>query len=66
MNLIINGEELQVSDVRSVSELLDHLKLDGKRVAVEVNLEIVRREARSSFALHENDKIEIVSFIGGG
>ena len=50
MNLIINGEELQVTDVRSVSELLDHLKLDGKRVAVEVNLEIVRRDARSVIA----------------
>ena len=66
MNLIINGEELQVADVRSVSELLDYLKLDGKRVAVEVNLEIVRRDARSTFSLNENDKIEIVSFIGGG
>ena len=66
MKLIINGEELSVSGIRSVTDLLKYLQLDERRVAVEVNLEIVRRESRSSFNLSENDKIEIVSFIGGG
>ena len=66
MLLHINGEAQEVTGITSVTELLAYFELREDRVAVEVNLEIVRREQRSTFLLHDADKIEIVSFIGGG
>ena len=66
MELIINGETLSLTHVDNVSDLLRQLDLNGDRVAVEVNLQIVRRDDRATFKLQDQDKIEIVSFIGGG
>jgi sulfur carrier protein len=66
MRLIINGEILDVTDVGTVKELLDNLKIKPAQVAVEVNLSIIKKAAYSNFRLNEGDKIEIVNFVGGG
>jgi len=66
MRLKINGEVKVVKDVFTIMDLLDRLGVRQDRVAVEVNLEIVRREQRDAFQLNDGDTIEIVSFIGGG
>ena len=58
MELIVNGETRNFSDIENVADLLKDLNLNGDRVAVEVNLEIVRREDRSSHKLNDQDKIE--------
>lgn len=50
----------------TVAGLLEHLDLGGRRVAVEVNREIVRRERYDEHRVATGDEIEIVHFVGGG
>ena len=66
MQLTVNGEFLTMSDVETLQELLNKLKIDSGRVIVEINLSIVRKSEYSTFRLHDGDKVEIVNFVGGG
>jgi thiamine biosynthesis protein ThiS len=66
MNIIVNGESRSLESDASLGQLLAMLGLDGKRIAVEVNRDIVPRSDYDSFKLSENDTIEIVNAIGGG
>ncbi len=66
MNLTVNGEAFETEKAATISQLLDELNMEPARVAVEVNLSIVRKSDYSSFALHNGDRIEIVNFVGGG
>jgi thiamine biosynthesis protein ThiS len=66
MKLLLNGEEREVSGVTSVADLVTSLGLDARKVAIELNLEIVPRSIYSATPLVEGDRIEIVTFIGGG
>ena len=66
MNLLVNGETRTFEDVAHVAALVAALGLDGRKVAVERNLEIVPRSAYERTALADGDRIEIVHFIGGG
>ena len=66
MNLTINGERRGVEGARDVAALVAVLGLDARKVAVELNLEIVPRSAYGRTPLADGDRIEIVHFIGGG
>ena len=66
MQLIINGEPRAVGPVDHVAALVAALGLDGRKVAVERNLEIVPRSLYEQTPLADGDRIEIVSFVGGG
>ncbi len=69
MQLVINGQPrtfAELADASSVLDLLTALGLKGDRVALERNGEIVSRTAWEQTHLIENDKIEIVHFVGGG
>jgi len=66
MEIVINGESQQVPAPLSVVDLLRHLDLQGDRIAVELNHEIVRRDQWAATQLRENDRLEIVQFVGGG
>ena len=66
MKLWVNGEEREVDPARDIVGLIAVLGLDGRKVAVERNLEIVPRGVYGSTPLAEGDRIEIVHFIGGG
>ncbi len=66
MRLKINGETVDGVKAVTVSELLEELKVQPGRVAVEVNLSIVRKADYDSFALTDGDTVEIVNFVGGG
>ena len=66
MNIIVNGESQSLESDASLQQLLVMLGLDGKRIAVEVNRDIVPRSDYDSFKLSENDTIELVNAIGGG
>jgi sulfur carrier protein len=66
MRIRINGEWREFPAGASVDDLLAGLGLDGAIVAVEVNLEVVPRGARSGRVLKDGDEVEIVSFVGGG
>jgi thiamine biosynthesis protein ThiS len=66
MRLWVNGEERRLEAVADVAGLMTALGLDGRKVAIERNLEIVPRSTYAATALAEDDRIEIVHFIGGG
>ena len=66
MTLILNGEERQFPGLTTIATLVAALGLDGRKVAVERNLEIVPRSAYQVTAVADGDRIEIVHFIGGG
>jgi thiamine biosynthesis protein ThiS len=66
MNIIINGERRPLEPGTSLDELVQLLDLKGKRLAIEVNQEIVPRGQFEQFKLSDNDHVEIVHAIGGG
>ena len=66
MNLRINGEDHTVADNLSLSELVIQLNLTPERVAIELNQNVVRRANWPSTVVRENDRVEIVHFVGGG
>lgn len=66
MRLLLNGDERDIAEVSSVADLVASLGLDSRKVAVERNLEIVPRSTYADTALADGDRIEIVTFIGGG
>lgn len=66
MNIVVNGEPREVPAQLTVAGLLALLGVKGERVAVEVNVDVVRREAREARVLQDGDQVEIVSFVGGG
>ena len=66
MRLLLNGEDREIAEVSSVADLVVALGLDPRKVAVERNLEIVPRSTYASAALTDGDRIEIVTFNGGG
>ena len=66
MQLIINGETRQFEAPLHVEALLARLGLDGRKVAIERNLEIVPKSTYGATLLADGDRLEIVHFIGGG
>jgi len=62
----INGKLSSINDNLSLLNLLKHLKIPLKKVAIELNLEIVDKNNLKKINLKNNDKIEVVHFIGGG
>lgn len=66
MNIRVNGEPYQARDSVTVSGLLEDLQVNPLRVAVEVNLEIVRKAHFATRMLREGDAVEVVNFVGGG
>ncbi len=65
MKLTVNGNTVETSAL-TVKALLDELRILPERVAVEVNLSIIKRADFPSRRLNEGDRIEIVNFVGGG
>ena len=62
----LNGDPYEVNDGTNLNELLNKLKIEKNKVAIEVNGEIVERKKYTNLILNKNDKVEIVQFIGGG
>lgn len=61
----VNGEELAAVGM-TVAEYLASIQYDAKRIAVEVNGDIVPKAKYSETVLQDGDRVEIVSFVGGG
>jgi len=64
--IVLNGKNTQIDANSTIEKLLSSLDMVNKRLAVEVNQEIIPRSEFSSFTLSEQDKVEIVQAIGGG
>ncbi len=66
MRLKINGKIVDDLKAVTITELLDEMKVHSGRVAVEVNLNVVKKADYDIFALKDGDTVEIVNFVGGG
>lgn len=66
MNILLNGQNKSIDHNTNIDQLLISLDLNNKRLAVEVNQEIIPRGDFATFTLSELDKVEIVQAIGGG
>jgi len=66
MKIRINGEQKEIKEGLSLAALLDEFQIRPGRVVVELNRNIIAREAHGSTALKEGDALEIVHFVGGG
>ena len=66
MNLIVNGESKTFKENSTLKSIIDELKIEEKVMAAAVNMEIVKKENWSSHKLKENDKLELLQFVGGG
>jgi sulfur carrier protein len=62
----LNGDAHDLAAPVSIAELLARLEIDPRRVAVERNFLVVKRDAYASTVVHDGDEIEIVNFVGGG
>ncbi len=66
MKLIINGEDKEFSTEFSLQEIITNLQIEDKVMAAAVNMEIVKNDQWSNFIPNDNDKIELLQFVGGG
>jgi len=66
MEIVLNGDRIRVADPITVAGLLQEQGLAGRRVAVEVNGEIVPRSRHGEHRLQAGDRVEIVHALGGG
>ena len=66
MNVICNGEPREVASETTIAQLLEILKLQPRQVAVEVNLELVPRALHAETVLKAEDRLEVVTLVGGG
>ena len=62
----VNGKVKTITDKSTISELVKNLNIPMKKVAIELNQEIIDKKNINKISLKQNDKIEIVHFIGGG
>jgi sulfur carrier protein len=66
MKILLNGQEKNLGTPITVAVLLQEMGLGDRRVAVEVNREIVPRSRHNDFQLQDDDRVEVVFAIGGG
>jgi len=66
MHIILNGENTTITNNSTVQDLLNQFNLDLKKVAVEINKNLIQHCNFATTTIHNGDCIEIVHFIGGG
>ncbi|MFA9238810.1 MAG: sulfur carrier protein ThiS [Candidatus Paceibacteria bacterium] len=66
MTLIINGETKEFSDNSTLQNIITNLQIEDKVMAAAVNMNIVKKDDWNNFIPKDNDKIELLQFVGGG
>ena len=66
MQIILNGNQEEVSEGLTAAGLIGKLGLEGQRIALEVNRQVVARSTFATHELHAGDRVEIIHAIGGG
>ena len=66
MVITLNGDPHDLPGPLTVSELLSQLNIDPRRVAVELNLVVLKRALFETTLVHDGDQVEVVNFVGGG
>lgn len=66
MNIVVNGEIKEVREDITIQELIEFLSIKVGVMAVAVNMNIVKKDDWDSFKLNQDDKVELLQFVGGG
>lgn len=66
MTLIVNGETREFNNSSTLQDIITNLQIENKVMAAAVNMNIVKKEDWSNFIPKEEDKIELLQFVGGG
>jgi thiamine biosynthesis protein ThiS len=66
MKITLNGDAHELPEPVTVAALLQTLEIDSRRVAVEVNLSVVKKTAYETLVIGDGDEVEVVNFVGGG
>ena len=66
MQIQVNGTATEVADALTARELIERLELAGKRIALEVNGEVLPRSLHAAHQLKPGDEVEIIHAVGGG
>jgi thiamine biosynthesis protein ThiS len=66
LRVYVNGEAREISGPASLAELITQLDLPATRIAVELNRTVVRRNDWPTTTIEDEDRLEIVHFVGGG
>jgi thiamine biosynthesis protein ThiS len=66
VTITLNGEPQTLTAEQTIADLLARLEIDPRRVAVERNFLVIKREHYAETTIAEGDQIEIVNFVGGG
>jgi thiamine biosynthesis protein ThiS len=66
LQITLNGDSFDVAGPLTVTELLTQLEIDPRRVAVELNLVVLKRDTFAETTVRAGDEVEIVNFVGGG
>jgi len=66
VNLLVNGEQLELPEKANIQDLIEHLGCQNQRIALEVNEAIIPKSKHQEFQLSNSDKVEIINAVGGG
>lgn len=66
MQIIVNGSAREVGENSTVADLIEQLALNGRRLAIEINTELVPRSRFEHYRLSPGDRIEVIHAVGGG
>jgi len=66
VNIVVNGEPRAAAAGTTIAQLLESLRLDPRTLAVELNLDVIPRGRHAECLLHDGDRLEIVTLVGGG
>lgn len=64
--MIVNGKKIPLGDMKVVSDLIEHYKLNKDKVVIEIDKKIVKKELFDTFSLTDQNCIEVISFVAGG
>ena len=66
MKIAVNGEEREFKEGITLSGVLKELSLEGKVMAAAINMDIVKQDTWDTYLVKNNDKLELLDFVGGG
>lgn len=66
MNLVVNGEEKEFNENSTLQSVINELKIEDKVMAAAVNMEIVKKNEWNNYIVKNDDKLELLQFVGGG
>jgi len=66
MHIVLNGKKFSINEKDTINILLNKIDIKSSKVAIEVNKVVIPKEKYRDFKFKKNDKVEVVTFIGGG